>query len=98
MKNSKISYIGKSLFWLSFILGNICLFGYVFSGNSNFALAGYFLLVYASIVNLLAFFGLIVFGLFKQEYKNEAFKSARILLINIPIAILYYFIGISILK
>jgi len=98
MKNFKISYIGKSLFWLSFILGNICLFGYIFSHDSGFAIAGYLLLIYGTIINLLVFFGLIIYGLSNPNYKSESVKSALILLINIPIAILYFFIGISILS
>ncbi len=98
MENFKIIYIGKFLFWLSFILGNICLFGYIFSGNTSFALGGYLLLIYGTIINLLVFFGLIIYGLMNPNYKSEAVKSAMILLINIPVAILYFFIGTSILK
>lgn len=98
MENFKVIHIGKFLFWLSFILGNICLFGYIISSNGYFVIGGYLLLIFGTIVNLLAFFGLILFGIFEKKCKNEAFKSAMILLINIPIAILYYFIGLSILK
>lgn len=96
MENFKIIHIGKSLFWLSFILGNICLFGYIISGNTSFALGGYLLLVYGTIINLLAFFGVMVYGLLNPHYKSESIKSGMILLINIPIAILYFYIGISI--
>ncbi len=98
MENFKIIHIGKFLFWLSFILGNICLFGYIISSNGYFVIGGYLLLIYGTIVNSLAFFGLILFGMFKPQCKAEICKSALILLINIPIAILYYFIGLSILK
>jgi len=98
MENFKISYIGKSLFWLSFILGSICLFGYIFSGNSDFAMAGYLLLINGTIINLMAFVGLLLFGFFNRKHSSEATNSAMILLINIPIAIIYFFIGISILK
>jgi len=98
MEKFKISHIGKSLFWLSFILGNICLFGYIFSENSSFAVAGYLLLIYGTIINLIAFVGLLLFGFFNSKHSNEATNSAMILLINIPIAVMYFFIGISILK
>ena len=98
MGNFKILNIGKALFWLSFILGNICLFGYIFSGDEGFAIGGYLLLIFGTIINLLTFFGLMIFGLLTPNYKSEAFKSAMILLINIPFAILYFFIGTSILK
>lgn len=98
MENFKILNIGKFLFWLSFILGNICLFGYIFSGNQSFALGGYLLLIFGTIVNVLAFLGLMIFGLLTPNYKSESIKSAMILLINIPVAILYFFIGTSILN
>lgn len=96
MENFKILHIGKFLFWLSFILGNVCLFGYIFSREGAFQVGGFLLLMYGTIVNLIAFFGLILFGIFAPKYTTEAIKSAMILLINIPIAILYFYIGISI--
>jgi LIVCS family branched-chain amino acid:cation transporter len=60
-------------------------------------MAGYFLLIYGTIVNLIAFFGLMLFGIFSPEHSKESVKSALILLINIPIAYLYFCLGISIL-
>ena len=98
MENFKILHIGKFLFWLSFILGNICLFGYLIFSNWYFAIGGYLLLIFGTIINLLAFFGLMIYGLMNPNYKSESIKSAMILLINIPVAILYFFIGTSILK
>jgi len=97
MKNLKIIHIGKALFWLSFALGNLCLLGYFFSEQPFFAIGGLYLLIYGSVVNLIAFFGLLIYGSFHQKQFDECSKSALILLINIPIAILYYFIGVSIL-
>lgn len=98
MENFKIIHIGKSLFWLSFMLGNICLFGYIFSGDEAFAIGGYLLLIFGTIINLLVFFGLMIYGFLNPKSKNESIKSAMILLINIPFAILYFYIGTSILK
>ena len=98
MENFKILNIGKSLFWLSFILGNICLFGYVFSGYQGFAIGGYFVLIFGTIINLLVFIGLMAYGLVNQKDRSESIRSAMILLINIPVAILYFCIGTSILK
>ncbi|WDF46846.1 hypothetical protein PQ459_18365 [Chryseobacterium sp. KACC 21268] len=96
MENFKILHIGKFLFWLSFILGNIALFGYIISGNGVFQIIGFLLLTYGTVINLIAFSGLLLFGIFAPKYTTDAIKSALILLINIPIAILYFYIGISI--
>lgn len=97
INNLKIIHIGISLFWLSFLLGNICLFGYLISNEMFFAIGGYFLLIVGSSVNLLAFVSLILYGVFNRNKYNESLKSALILLINIPIAFLYTWIGLSII-
>ena len=97
INNLTIIHIGKSLFWLSFLLGNICLFGYLISNELFFAIGGYFLLIFGSSVNLLAFVSLILYGVFNRNQYEESMKSALILLINIPIASLYTWIGLSII-
>ncbi|GGP05642.1 hypothetical protein GCM10010992_22540 [Cloacibacterium rupense] len=97
MKIFTIKNIGKLFFWLSFILGSICLFGYVFTKDIQFAIAGYFLLIYGGIINLMVFVVLIIAAFFNIEKKEDYVKSAYILLINIPIAILYAWIGLSII-
>ncbi len=95
MKNLQIIHIGKFFFWLSFILGNVCLFGYVISKNEEFAIGGYLLLIFGTIVNAIVFVGLILYGVFYKENFETCLKSALILLINIPIALLYAWIGLS---
>lgn len=75
MENLKIINLAKFLFWSCFILGNICLFGYMISGNQNFALGGYFLLVFGAIVNLIALFGFIIIAILKPKYYDESIKS-----------------------
>ncbi len=97
MKNLQIIHIGKFFFWLSFILGNICLFGYILFHNEDFAIAGFFLLIYGGIVNAIVFISLLIYGIFYSDKAKECQKAAYILLINIPIAILYAWIGLEIL-
>ena len=95
MENFKIINIGKALFWLSFILGNICLFGYFLTKDHLFAIGGYLLLISGTIVNSIAFLVFIFYGFTYPEQSKESFRAAFILLINIPIAILYASIGIT---
>lgn len=97
MKNHEILFFGKSLFWLSFILGNICLFGFLLTKNEEFAGAGFILLNLGGIINFLVFLVLIIYGVCRQEVSKACNKAAFILLINIPVAVLYAWIGLEIL-
>jgi LIVCS family branched-chain amino acid:cation transporter len=98
MKNENILTIGKFFFWLSFTLGNIYLFGYLISQNECFAFYGFMLLIFGSIINLLVVIGLMIYGVIIKSQLNVCMKASIIICINIPIAILYYFIGISLLN
>jgi LIVCS family branched-chain amino acid:cation transporter len=98
MKNNDIINVGKSIFGLSFLLGNICLFGYLITKNDDFASYGCMLLLFATPVNLFVIVCLLIYGLFNKSQLNNCCKASAIICINIPVAILYFFIGISILK
>ncbi|WP_426275932.1 hypothetical protein ACN9MN_14195 [Chryseobacterium sp. S-02] len=98
MKNESVVYFGKSVFGLFFALGNICLLGYLITKNEDFASYGFTLLQFATPVNLLVIVCLLIYGLFDKSQFNVCCKASAIICINIPIAILYFFIGISILK
>ena len=95
MKNLEILPISKYTFLLSFISGNICLFGYILTNEIFFAIAGFYLLFIAGAINLLVLVGLVIYGLLNKLILNICLKSAAILLINIPIAWLYAAIGAS---
>ncbi|MCU7619139.1 hypothetical protein NZ698_18320 [Chryseobacterium sp. PBS4-4] len=97
MKNENILSIGKFFFWIPFILGNICLFGYLISKNDQFAVAGYLLVIFGTIINLLLILGLITYGLADTSQFKICMKASLIICINIPIAILYFYIGISLM-
>lgn len=90
-----IKNIGKLFFWLSFILGSICLFGQIITDNDNFAFAGFMLLIFGGVINLIVILVLLIYGFSKKEYFEDCKKSILIILINLPIAILYAWIGLS---
>lgn len=92
-----IKNIGKFFFWLSFILGNICLFGYIFTKNESFAVAGFYLLYVASAVNIIIILLLIVYGMIYRNHFENCKKAILIMLLNIPIAFIYAWIGLSII-
>ncbi len=97
MKNHEIINIGRVLFGLCFLLGNICLFGYVFTRDDRFMAGGYMLLVFGSILNLAVISALLVYGLICHSKIKACLLAIGILLINIPLAVVYAFIGINII-
>ena len=97
MKLFTIKNIGKFFFWLSFILGNICLFGYIFTKDIQFAIAGYLLLIYGTIINLIVILVLLIYGFSKKEYFEDCKKSILMILINLPIAFVYAWIGLTLI-
>ena len=97
MKNSTVHLVGKYSFWSSFLAGNICLFGYLIFKQEWFAIAGYFLLIFGSILNIAIIIGLIFYAFYNKERMQDCFKAILIMLINIPIAALYTCIGLEIL-
>ncbi|MFP3594571.1 hypothetical protein [Chryseobacterium sp. SIMBA_038] len=97
MENREILNVGKSMFWGSFILGNICLFGYLFTKNEEFAIGGYLLLIIGSIINFIVVCCLVIGGLINKNKFGIYLKSIGIILINIPLAIIYTIIGLSII-
>ncbi|OPB91146.1 hypothetical protein [Elizabethkingia ursingii] len=97
MENRDIIVLGKLIFGVSFLLGNICLFGYLFTKDQIFASSGYLLLIYATMLNLLIVLGLLIYGFFNETKRKACLKSILILSINIPIAVFYALIGINLM-
>jgi len=96
MNNRNILNIGKCIFGLCFLLGNICLFGYIISKDDSFAIGGYFLLVFGTLISLPAILGLVIYGLINKSQLKICMKSSIIICINVPVAILYALVGINI--
>ncbi|KFF08501.1 hypothetical protein [Chryseobacterium luteum] len=95
MKDHEIINIGKYIFGLCFALGNICLFGYLLTKNDGFAVTGYLLLIFGSIINLLIIIGLLIYSLVHPSKFEICLKAIGILMINIPIAFIYALIGLN---
>ncbi|MDV7698444.1 hypothetical protein N6B72_16075 [Chryseobacterium soli] len=97
MKDKDIINMGKVIFGFSLLLGSICLFGYMFTKNEDFADVGFMLLVLGSVVNIMVVFGLLVYGFCNTAIMEACVYTAIILLTLIPIGILYAIIGFNIL-
>jgi len=98
MSEKTIITVGKTLFWTSLLSGNICLFGYIFTQNDFFVNSGFLLLQWAFLINLSAIFILITYGIIYSSKLDACLKSSAIMLINVPIAIIYIFIGIQLVS
>ena len=101
MKNLNPLKIGKYTFWVSFIIGNIFMFGFLFAWAIDVyviaiysAVFGYYYLYVATIVNLVILFALLFRGIVEVDKRKLYIKCISIMLINIPLAILYAFVGI----
>ena len=96
--------LGKCTFWVSFILGNLFLFGFLFGvaiqikDIIDFSIVGGLIYLYvASIINVVILLSLLVQGVIDVEKRKQCFNGIGIMLINIPLATLYAFIGISLI-
>ncbi|MCJ7934617.1 MAG: hypothetical protein MUW56_13540 [Chryseobacterium sp.] len=95
MKDQEIVDSGKYVFGLFFVMGSICLLGGLLTKLEAFAAGGYLLIIFGSILNLFFVLGLLIYGMINKAKSKACLKAVGILLINIPIAVLYAVIGIS---
>lgn len=93
MKDQNILHLGKFVFWLFFLTGNICFFGYMITREFWFADSGFVLVTYGTVFNVIILFLLLGYGTIEKAKRKVCFQSAGILLINIPFAVLYTISG-----
>ncbi|PIE50280.1 MAG: hypothetical protein CSA38_03520 [Flavobacteriales bacterium] len=97
MKKVEILQLGWVIFGIFFLLGNVALFGYWLTDNPEFALMGYFLLIFGTLINSMVALIFIILSYSDQENAKIWRQSALILLLNIPIALVYAYVGLIIL-
>lgn len=97
MESRNIVSLGKLLFLASFILGSVCLLGFIFTGSSDFAIVGYLTLICGAFINGITVLSIAVYAIIKPQYSKECIRAIIYMLINIPIAVLYAVIGLSIM-
>ncbi|MGU3377247.1 hypothetical protein [Chryseobacterium sp. M5A1_1a] len=96
MKDQEIINLSKSVFGVCFSIGSICLLGGLLTSHKNFAAGGYLLIVFGTPLNLLFVLGFLLYGLVYRSHFKTCMKATCILSINIPIAIIYVMIGLSV--
>lgn len=92
MKDSTILNIGKLTFAITFLLGNICFWGFFLTNIIGFAIFGSYVVFLGMIMNATIFFTLIIYGSFNNTQFKICLKSSFIILLNLPILLLYGFL------
>ncbi|GAA5094278.1 hypothetical protein GCM10023210_25780 [Chryseobacterium ginsengisoli] len=95
MKDLEIIKLAKVMFGLFFLMGSLFLLGAFITNQDEFAAAGYMLLIFGVPINLLCVFGLLIYGIVYRSKLKDCLMAICILAINIPIAVVYTLIGIS---
>jgi hypothetical protein len=88
--------IAKLITILSFVLGTCLLLSFLlFPQEDSIAFAGLYYVGYVSLINAVLFLVLIITAFVYWDYRIKVFKTCGLLLLNIPIAIGYFFIVIT---
>ncbi|MCS3530836.1 hypothetical protein [Chryseobacterium sp. JUb7] len=84
--------IGKLTFGITFLLGNICLWGFIGSMIIEFAVAAILFVGIGSLINTIILFALFVYGSFYPHKLKVCLQSILIILINLPVLLIYSFL------
>ncbi len=95
MENIKFSKEGKVTFLASWLLGTILLLGYIFTKSWVFVWTGFYYVLAAKIINVIVFFHEFLAFVIDVTDKKSHGNSSLLILLNIPIAIAYFFIFCS---
>lgn len=90
-ENFSLTKLSMYLFKYSLIIGTAIFLVYLFSQNTEVIIFGFVYLCLATVLNLMLFLSLLIMVLSDAKSRIENLKSMGLLIINIPIAILYFF-------
>src|SRR5690554_220510 len=92
-QSSFYSKLGRWTAFLTFTIASLIGLLYIFTGDSNYGFFGYFFFLSAFVINLIVLIFLLIKAP-KSENPKKIYKGINWMLFNIPIAILYFGIGI----
>ncbi|WP_160139189.1 hypothetical protein [Chryseobacterium sp. c4a] len=92
MENIKFNAAGKYTFLISSGLGTFLFLLFFITQNEFLLLLGFICVVFAVLVNTLIFLHLLIVFLSDISEEKAAGNSILLLLLNIPIALLYFYI------
>ena len=91
-----ITNTGKLIALISFLLGTYLLVSFLlFPKVDSIVIIGLYYVGYATIINVILFVFLIIVVFIYWDYRVNILKTCGLLLLNIPIAIGYFFIVLN---
>lgn len=86
------------VFFTSLIIGTILLLAFLFTGETGWIGIGYFYVLFAIVANLLVLMSMVIYAFRKTDYRSLILRNAALLLVNIPIALAYFWIVMGYLR
>jgi hypothetical protein len=90
MEKLKFSPLGKFAFFISWLCGTVILLGFLLTKSWFFVWVGFYYVLIATIINVIIFFYEFLAFVTNTADKRPYGNSALLVLLNIPIAILYF--------
>lgn len=91
-----ITKIGKIVALISFLIGTTLFSFFLYFGETTIPIMlGFKFIIVAFIINLILLMANLLIFLFDFRNRSEYLKTCGIILINIPVSILYFYIIIS---
>lgn len=97
MKQKGINKIGILTAFLSFITGTVFFLIYFLYGSDNIDFSAYCFIIIAGLLNLGILLTLIVKSITDKENKKSYFRTLGIVMLNLPVAVLYFYFIIVLL-
>ncbi len=85
-------YLAQRSFWWSLGVGTAFELSFIISNWPGIALFAFFFIIAVVLFNLVIFLNNIIFMCLNKEYRLPLLGYTLLMLLNIPIAILYFFI------
>jgi len=90
MENIKFSTEGKTVFYLSFVLGTLILISFLLTKNEFLLTLGFYYVLAAAVINVIVFFYEFICFVSNIADNKPHGNSAVLMLQNIPISIIYF--------
>lgn len=85
-----LKYVAKFMALGCFVIGTLLFTSYITQPNETALIYGFYFVIVALAVNILLLLALLISVMVYYDGRHELLKGAGILLLNIPVAVLYF--------